>query len=72
MGRDHAQVNRQPAVPLSHLELRKYFGYQGFLNGDTAEEVWNLCNAKLQEDSMTVRNLIKQSNVKIHPYLHHR
>ena len=25
----------------------------------------NLCNAKLQEDSMTVRNLIKQSNVTL-------
>ncbi len=54
-----------PLYHWSHLELRKYFGYEGYLNGDTAEEVWNLCNAKLQEDSMTVRNLIKQSNVKL-------
>ena len=35
------------------------------MSGDTAEEVWNLCNAKLQEDSMSVRNIIKQSNVKV-------
>lgn len=54
-----------PLYHWSHLELRKYFGYEGYLNGETAEEVWNLCNAKLQEDSMTVRNLIKQSNVKL-------
>lgn len=54
-----------PLYHWSHLELRKYFGYQGYLNGDTAEEVWNLCNAKLQDDSMTVRNLIKQSNVTL-------
>ncbi len=54
-----------PLYHWSHLELRKYFGYQGHLNGDTAEEVWNLCNAKLQEDSMTVRNLIRQSNVTL-------
>lgn len=54
-----------PLYHWSHLELRKYFGYEGYLNGDTAEEVWNLCNAKLQEDTMTVRNLIKQSNVKL-------
>ena len=54
-----------PLYHWSHLELRKYFGYQGYLNGDTAEEVWNLCNAKLQEDGMTVRNLIRQSNVKL-------
>ena len=54
-----------PLYHWSHLELQRYFGYTGYLNGDTAEEVWNLCNAKLQEDSMTVRNLIKQSNVKL-------
>ena len=46
-------------------DREKYFGYEGYLNGDTADEVWNLCNAKLQEDSMTVRNLIKQSNVTL-------
>ena len=34
------------------------------LNGETAEEVWNLCNEKLQNDpNMTVRGLVKQSNV---------
>lgn len=54
-----------PLYHWSHLELRRYFGYEGYLNGDTAEEVWNLCNAKLQEDSMTVRNLIRQSNVTL-------
>lgn len=54
-----------PLYHWSHLELQKYFGYNGILNKDTAEEVWNLCNAKLQEDSMTVRNIIKQSNVTL-------
>ena len=54
-----------PLYHWSHLELQRYFGYNGILNGDTAEEVWNLCNAKLQEDSMSVRNLIKQSNVTL-------
>lgn len=54
-----------PLYHWSHLELKKYFGYDGYLNGDTAEEVWSLCNAKLQEDGMTVRNLIRQSNVKL-------
>ena len=54
-----------PLYHWSHLELRRYFGYEGYLTGDTAEEVWNLCNSKLQEDSMTVRNLIKQSNVTL-------
>lgn len=54
-----------PLYHWSHLELQRYFGYMGALNGETAEEVWNICNAKLQEDSMTVRNLIKQSGVTL-------
>lgn len=54
-----------PLYHWSHLELQRFFGYHGVLNGDTAEEVWNLCNAKLQEDSMSVRNLIRQSNVTL-------
>lgn len=54
-----------PLYHWSHLELQRYFGYTGALNGDTAEEVWNLCNAKLQEDSMSARNIIKQSNVTL-------
>ena len=54
-----------PLYHWSHLELQRYFGYHGVLNGDTAEEVWNLCNEKLKEDGMSVRNLIRQSNVKL-------
>ena len=36
-----------PLFHWSHLELKRYFGYHGVLNGETAEEVWNLCNQKL-------------------------
>ena len=54
-----------PLYHWSHLELQRYFGYEGALNGDTAEEVWNICNAKLQQPDMTARNIIKQSNVTL-------
>ena len=54
-----------PLYHWSHLELKTYFGYEGYLNGETAEEVWNLCNEKLAQDDMTVRNIIKKSNVKL-------
>ncbi len=54
-----------PLFHWSHLELQRYFGYHGVLGSDTAEEVWNLCNNKLQEDAMSVRNLIRQSNVTL-------
>ena len=51
-----------PLYHWSHLELRNYFGYDGVLNGDTAEEVWNLCSEKLQ--TLSARKLIEDSNVK--------
>ena len=54
-----------PLLHWSHLELQRYFGYNGVLNGETAEEVWQLCNKKLAEDGMTVRGLIKQSGVEV-------
>ncbi|MDO4293523.1 MAG: glucuronate isomerase [Eubacteriales bacterium] len=54
-----------PLYHWSHLELQRFFGYYGVLNGETAEEVWNLCNEKLQQDSMRVRSLIERSNVTL-------
>ena len=54
-----------PMYHWTHLELKKYFGYDFVLNEDTADEVYALCNDKLQQDDMTVRNLIKKSNVKM-------
>ena len=46
-----------PLFHWSHLELQKYFGYH--------EEVWELCNKRLAQPDMTVRNIIKQSNVTL-------
>ena len=54
-----------PLYHWSHLELQRYFEYDGVLNGETAGEVWNLCNEKLQETGMSARNLILQSNVTL-------
>ena len=51
-----------PLYHWSHLELRNYFGYTGILNGDTAEEVWELCNEKLKD--LSARKLILDSRVK--------
>ena len=51
-----------PLYHWSHLELRNYFGYDGILNGETAEEVWQLCNEKLQ--TLSARRLILDSGVK--------
>ncbi len=54
-----------PLYHWSHLELRRYFGYEGILNGDTAEAVWDLCNEQLRRPEFSVRNLILRSNVKV-------
>ncbi len=51
-----------PLYHWSHLELRRYFGYEGALNGETAEEVWQLCNERLK--SLSARQLIAGSKVK--------
>lgn len=51
-----------PLYHWSHLELKRYFGYDGILNGDTAGDVWELCNQKLP--SLSVRRLILQSHVE--------
>lgn len=53
-----------PLYHWSHLELRRFFGYEGILNKDTAEEVWNLANEKLHSAGYSVRGLIDMSNVE--------
>lgn len=53
-----------PLYHWSHLELQRFFGYEGHLCGDTAEEVWNLCNEKLQ-GGMSARKMIQMSRVTL-------
>ena len=54
-----------PLYHWTHLELKRYFGYDGILNPDTAEEVWQLCNAKLREKELSVCGIINGSNVRL-------
>ncbi len=53
-----------PLYHWSHLELRRFFGYDGILNKATAPEVWKLANEKLQSPGYTSRGLIMMSNVE--------
>ena len=52
-----------PMYHWCHLELKRYFGYTGILNKSTAEEVWELAGKRLTEPDMSVRGIIKKSNV---------
>ncbi len=54
-----------PLYHWSHLELKRYFGYEGVLSADTCDEVWELCNDKLQDPKMSVRSIIKNSRVEV-------
>ena len=51
-----------PMYHWTHLELKRFFGYEGILNGDTAQEVWELCNEKLK--TLTVRKMIEMAHVE--------
>ena len=52
-----------PMYHWCHLELKKYFGFDGVLSPKTADEVWALAEEKLQEENMSARGIIEQSNV---------
>lgn len=54
-----------PLYHWSHLELQRYFHYHGVLNAKTAETVWEICNHKLEDPSMSAKNLIRKSNVTL-------
>jgi glucuronate isomerase len=54
-----------PLYHWTHLELSRYFGVDKQLNEETAEEIWDICNKKLQEASFSAKGLIKRSNVKV-------
>lgn len=54
-----------PLYHWSYLELKRYFGINTELNAASAKEIYDKCNARLQEADMSVRGIIKQSNVKL-------
>lgn len=54
-----------PLYHWSHLELQRYFDCNTPLTGRTAEEIWNLCNEKLHDPALSVRGIIRQSNVRL-------
>ena len=51
-----------PLFHWTHLELKRFFGYEGLLNEKTAPQVWQLCNEKLRE--LSARKMIAMSNVE--------
>lgn len=54
-----------PVYAWAHLELKRFFGIDLFINEENAPEIWELANEKLAQDSFSRRGLIKSSNVKV-------
>lgn len=52
-----------PIYEWTHLELKKYFGITKVLNKDTAKEIYDECNKKLE--TLTARKMMEMNNVKI-------
>jgi glucuronate isomerase len=48
----------------SHLELKKYFDFTGHLTEETAPEVWELTNKKLQE-TLSAREFMRLAKVEL-------
>ncbi len=54
-----------PLYHWSHLELKRYFDCDLIINEDNCDAIWKLCNEKLATPEMSVRSIIKNSNVKL-------
>lgn len=53
-----------PVYHWTHLELKMFFGIDKVLSPETAREIWDECNEKLQKPEFSARGLIERSNVK--------
>ncbi len=52
-----------PLYHWTHLELKRYFGINEPLSEKNCEKIWNTCNEKLKSGKMSVKQIIKASNV---------
>lgn len=54
---------RNPLYDWTHLELRRCFGINTLLSADTAEEIWNQANERLQDADFSARELMRRFRV---------
>lgn len=62
LGRTMPKIIGNPVYHWTHLELKRYFDVDVPLTEDTAKEIWDKCNKKLQ-GGFSVRQVITASNV---------
>ncbi len=54
-----------PVFEWSHLELKRYFGFDGVLDERSAQQVWDLANERLASPEYSCRNLVRRSGVRL-------
>ncbi|MEG0496341.1 MAG: glucuronate isomerase [Eubacterium sp.] len=53
-----------PIYHWTHLELKQYFGVTKPFNKETAPEIWEICNAQIQDANFSTLELLKRFKVK--------
>ena len=56
---------RNPLYHWSHLELKRYFGIDLLINEETAPEIWEEANRKLQSDELSAHGILDHFKVKV-------
>ncbi len=56
---------RNPLYHWTHLELKRYFGISTILNKETAGEIFEEANNKLNQQEYSCRGLLKKMNVEV-------
>jgi len=59
------QLIGNPLYHWTHLELQRYFGIYDILNPQTAAKIWDESIRQIQSGGLSVRNIIKKSNVEV-------
>jgi glucuronate isomerase len=57
------QTLRNPLYHWTHLELKKFFGIEEVLSPKNARQIFDACNAKLNTQAYSCRNIIRMANV---------
>jgi glucuronate isomerase len=58
------QTVRNPLHHWTHLELKRYFKTDLVLSPKTADEIWELANERIEEESFNVHNICKQFDIR--------
>lgn len=56
---------RNPLYHWTHMELKRPFGINALLDGDTAREIYDRCNELLKSPKFSARGIMRQMNVKL-------